>query len=89
MIKLLKKIVSLILSPLIALIDFPVVPDGLAEYTDKFIEYLHSGMGFISFFLPMTLVNALLTFVVACELFMLGYRIVMWILQKIPMLGIK
>lgn len=89
MIKLLKKLVSLILSPLIALIDFPAIPTGLAEYTDQFITYIKSGMGFISYFLPMSLVNALLTFVVACELFMFGYRVVMWILKKIPMLGVE
>lgn len=89
MIKLLKKLVSLILSPLIALIDFPVVPDGLSEYLDKFIGYLRGGMAFISYFLPMTLVRALITFVIACEVFIFGYHVVMWILKKIPMLGIK
>lgn len=89
MIKLLKKLVGLILSPLIKLIDFPVVPDGLAEYITKFLDYIKQGMGFISYFLPMTLVKALLTFVIACELFMFGYRVVMWILKKIPMLGIE
>ena len=67
MIKLLKKLVGLILSPLIKLIDFPVVPDGLAEYINKFLDYIKQGMGFISYFLPMTLVKALLTFVIACR----------------------
>ncbi len=89
MIKLLKKLVSLILSPLIALIDFPVVPDGLNEYIDKFLGYLRGGMAFISYFLPMTLVRTLITFVIACEIFIFSYHIVMWILRKIPMLGIK
>lgn len=89
MIKLLKKLVSLVLSPLIALIDFPIVPDGLSEYINKFLEYLRSGMGFIEYFLPMALVRALITFIIACELFMFGYRVVMWILKKIPMLGIE
>lgn len=89
MLKLLKKLVSLILSPLISLIDFPVVPYGLASYIDKFIGYLRSGMGFIYYFLPMALVKSFITFVIAVELFMFGYRIVMWILKKIPMLGIE
>lgn len=89
MLKLLKKLVSLILSPLIALIDFPVVPEGLAEYINKFIGYLKSGMGFIYYFLPMALVKSFITFVIAVELFMFGYRIVMWVLKKIPMLGIE
>lgn len=89
MIKLLKKLVSLILSPLIALIDFPVVPDGLAAYIDKFIGYLKSAMGFVYYFLPMELVKSLISFVIAVELFMFGYHIIMWILRKIPMLGIE
>lgn len=88
MIKLFKKLVSLILSPLIKLIDFPVVPDGLAAYIEKFLDYIKQGMGFISYFLPMSLVKAIISFVIACELFMFGYRVVMWILKKIPMLGI-
>lgn len=88
MLKLLKKLVSLILSPLIALIDFPVVPEGLAEYINKFIDYLRSGMGFIYYFLPMSLVKAFITFVVAVEVFMFSYRVVMWIIKKIPMLGV-
>lgn len=89
MITLLKKLVKLILTPLIKLIDFPIVPDALGEYITRFLDYIKQGMAFIEYFLPMSLVRPLLTFVIACELMMFGYRVVMWILKKIPMLGIE
>lgn len=87
--KLLKKLFNLILSPLISLIDLPVVPDELVAIVNKTFDYMRAGVGFFNFICPLDLIKPAIDIFLAVYIFEHGYYIVMWIVKKIPMLGIS
>lgn len=89
MIKLVKKLIGLIISPLKALFDFPAVPEGLAAVISKSIEYFDSAVQIIGFFFPLQLAYSLLTVVIAIEVIEHSYYLIMWVVSKIPFLGVK
>lgn len=89
MMKLLKKLFNLILSPLISLIDLPVVPDELVAIVNKTFEYMRAGVGFFDLICPLEYIQPAINVFLAVYIFEHGYYIVMWIVKKIPMLGIS
>lgn len=75
----------LLLTPL-TLITFPA---SVASVMARFLLILAEGTKFVSAFFHPAYVGGLLAFVVSVNLFMNGYRLIMWILRKIPFLNIE
>lgn len=69
--------------------DLPPTPDYLILLQDSFNEFLHRVMGFIFYFLSPNLAYASLIIVAAVFASEPIYHGVMWVLRKIPVLGIK
>lgn len=88
MMKLLKKLLNLILSPLINLIDLPVIPEELVMIVNQTFEYMRAGVGFFNLICPLELIQPAINIFLAVYIFEHGYYIVMWVVKKIPMLGI-
>ena len=86
---LIKKLLTFVTDTIFSVIDLPVVPQGLVNAVNMVMGYMADGMGIINFFCPLEAISP------AIDLFILvwgvehGYRLVMWVLQKIPMLNIK
>lgn len=89
MINLVKKVISLILAPLKALFDFPVIPDGVAVIISTALGYFNRAIEIVACFCPLPLMYSLLGCVLAIELIEHSYYLIMWIAKKIPFLGIE
>ncbi len=69
-------------------ISIPGLPEEAAAYLEQFIDLLDSSSGFFSLVFPINV----LPFVLICLGISAAYKIysfVMWILRKIPVLGIE
>ena len=69
-------------------INLPQVPSNIQTVIDQFFEYLRSGMGFVYIFFDMSLVKILLPLLIAVINFDKVYKLVMFVLRKIPFLGV-
>ena len=69
-------------------INLPQVPPNIQTVIDQFFEYLRSGMGFVYIFFDMSLVKILLPLLIAVINFDKVYKLVMFVLRKIPFLGV-
>lgn len=70
-------------------VSFPQMPAVVTTYVDLIVGYMQKGMGIVFLVIPKDLVVALLPLVIALENFDKLYSVVMWILKKIPFLGMK
>lgn len=72
-----------------ALGTLPSFPSSVVSMMNTFILYLQSGIGFIYNFVHPAAVKAMLGFTVAIIAVYEGYKIVMWVMKKIPMFGVS
>lgn len=89
MIKLIKKVISLVFSPLVKFLDFPAVPAELAEMFDLMLGYFKEAMVFLNVFVSVKLISTLLGVVIVLEAIKYGYKLVYWVIQKVPFLGVE
>lgn len=78
-----------ILSFILGLLPLPDVPAWLVDLTETILQYMKTGMGIVLFFVPQTVVQGALDLVILVWTVVHGYKLVMWVLRKIPMLGIE
>lgn len=69
-------------------ISLPSVPPEVTDIIDQFFTYLRSGMGFVFLWFNMDLIKIMLPLLIAVVNFDKVYRLVMFVLRKIPFLGI-
>ena len=86
---LIKKLLTFVTDTIFSVIDLPVVPDWLVNMINQVFGYMRQGMGIINFFCPLDGIAPAIDLFVAVWLVVHGYKIVMWVLRKIPMLGIE
>ena len=67
MIKLIKKCISLVFSPLVKFFDFPAVPAELAEMFNLMLGYFKEAMIFLNVFISVPFVSSLLGIVIVME----------------------
>lgn len=78
-------LLSLVLSPL----DIPGFPDGTEESVSQFFDLIFGSAESVIGLLVPTVVFVLLGIIVTVEVGIHLYHFVIWILKKIPMLGIE
>lgn len=86
---LIKKLLTFVTDTLFSVIDLPIVPSGLNDSVQTMFSYMREGMGIINFFCPLNLISPAIDLFLSVWLVVNGYQIIMWILKKIPMLGIE
>lgn len=89
MLTLIQKLAHLCLKPLIALFDFPVVPAELTTLVNKLFEYIRAGTGILNFFVPFDVIRPAIDVFLAVWAVVHAYQLVLWVLRKVPILGIK
>lgn len=89
LIKLLSQMVLLFLNTFFGGFAFPELPDAFMNSYYFFIDALESAMGFVWLIVPRDLVVVMLPIILLVMNFDMAYGCVMWILRKIPFLGIK
>ncbi len=82
---LLLNVFSLLTSP----INIPKMPDEVATYLSSFLEYLETGLQILAVYTPLEYLLVLFGIIIAIDVGLAVYHFVMWVLKKIPMLGIK
>ena len=78
-----------ILSFILGLLPLPDVPAWLVELTETILQYMKTGMGIVLFFVPQAVVQGALDLVILVWTVVHTYKLVLWVLRKIPMLGIE
>lgn len=71
-------------------INIPSIPeDTLQAIDDLFTVIFDNSESIIGLFIPWTVVNVLLPIIIALEIALPVYHLLMWILRKIPFLGVS
>lgn len=70
-------------------IDIPSMPAEVSSYIDQALEYLTAGAGILANYCHLNYLIVLFGIVIAVEAGILIYKLVIWVLKKIPMLGIE
>lgn len=88
-------IIQLLLSALynvlniLLILNIPQLPDTVTGYLNDFFDYLVSGASILANYTPLGYLLTLFGVLVAVDVGLNIYRFVMWIIKKIPMLGIS
>ena len=88
-IELIKKLLTFVMDTIFSVVDLPVIPPQIGDAVNWFFDLLLQGMSIVNWLLPLDLIAPGIDLIVALFLLEHGYRLVLWVLQKIPMLGIK
>ena len=67
----------------------PDMPASVVSALDSFFDLIFDNLSLLNFFLPVTYVASFVLVAVLVENFEHIYSAVMWVLRKIPMLGIE
>lgn len=70
-------------------IDIPNFPIEAEEYFDAFISYLQAGAGIVANYTPLPYLLLLFGIILAVDIGIKIYHFVMWVLKKIPFLGMS
>lgn len=66
-------------------VNLPPLPESIVNALRFIGDMLNYAQNMISLFIPWTLVKVGLPIILAIELFVIGYQLVMWVIRKIPM----
>lgn len=81
-------IVKVLINLLFGWVNLPQVPEAVTSVVDTLFTYMQQGIGIVWLFVPQALVKVLLPLVILVHNFDHLYKLGMWILRKIPMVGI-
>lgn len=70
-------------------VQLPAVPDTITTVVDTLFTYMQQGIGILWIFVPQDLVKIILPLVIIIHNFDHLYHLGIWILKKIPMIGIE
>lgn len=89
MFNIISKFFSWLISPILNALNFPVVPVELVQIVNTFFDYLSQAMAVFGFFVDLDAIKPALVVFLAIYVTYHGYLILMWVLKKIPVLGIE
>lgn len=69
--------------------EIPKMPAEVQGYIDNFFGYLEMGAGILANYTPLDYLLTLFGIILAIDAAILVYHFVMWIIRKIPMLGMS
>lgn len=78
-----------VISTLLSIIDLPDLPDTAKSYIEQFKGILSDGVAIFGVYFDLQYIKILFTIFITVTLAIEVYHLVMWVIKKIPMLGIK
>lgn len=69
--------------------ELPAFPEEIYSYLETAKGYLVAGGGIFANYAPMEFVGTLFGLIVLVDACILGYHLVMWIIKKVPFLGME
>lgn len=88
-IKLLIDLIYTVVSVLTAPINIPDLPSDVNSFISTAIEYIGTGLGILSNYTNLSYLLVLFGVIIAIDVGLALYKLVMFIIKKIPMLGIN
>lgn len=73
---------------LTAPINIPSLPDGVQDVVNQYLGYISDGMTILNVYCDLGYLFTLFSLILLVDIGLMLYKFVMWILRKIPMLGI-
>ena len=70
-------------------VSIPELPSSIKEVLATALDYITSGVGLLAQFFDLNYLFMLFSLVIIIEGSILIYKIVLWFVHKIPMLGVK
>lgn len=70
-------------------VNFPAMPEVVDTAFQTLLQYMTAGIGFVWLIVPRELVLVVVPVVLVLSNFDKLYSVVMWVLKKIPFLGIE
>lgn len=70
-------------------VNLPQMPDAVDAAFDSLLAYMQAGIGFVWLIVPRDLVLVVVPVILILSNFDKLYSVVMWVLKKIPFLGIE
>lgn len=70
-------------------ISIPPLPDSIKEIISEVMEYMETGIALLANYTDLGYLLVLFGIIIAVDVGVLLYKLVMWILRKIPMLGMS
>lgn len=70
-------------------ISIPAMPDGVKSFIAISLDYIGTGLAILGNFFDVAYLLSLFGLVVAVDVGIMVYKLVMWVIAKIPMLGVK
>ena len=70
-------------------VSLPAMPSAVDEAFNMLLSYMQSGIGFVWLIVPRDLVLVVIPVILILSDFDKLYTVVMWVLRKIPFLGIQ
>ena len=88
-IELLINLIYVVFSALTLVIKVPGMPVKVIEIMATVVDYITSGIAVVSNFIDMSYVLILFSLVAIVDVAVMLYHVIMWVLRKIPILGIE
>lgn len=79
------KVFKLLTTP----INIPSLPDSVSDFMTEVLGYLKTGLQLLACYTDVNYLLILFGIIIAIDVGIALYHFVMWILRKIPMLGIS
>lgn len=70
-------------------ISIPKMPEEVSTYLADFLEYIEVGIQIVATYTHIEYLLVLFGIIIAIDVGLAVYHFVMWVLKKIPMLGIS
>lgn len=71
------------------ILDIPDIPPEVANYINSFFDYLSAGVGILANYVPLGYLLTLFGIILAVDVGITLYHFIMWVLKKIPMIGVS
>lgn len=85
LLNLLYSVFSLLTTP----ISIPQLPETVTESMNTFFDYVQAGVGILAAYTHIGYLLVLFGIIIAVDIGILLYKFVMWVIKKIPFLGIE
>ncbi len=70
-------------------INLPAFPEGLVNSINSFLDLIFNNLNLLGFFIRPTTLTVIIPILIILLNFEKLYKLTIWVLRKIPMLGIK
>lgn len=77
-----------IINKIVFVFNIPQI-DDIEEYTGKFFGLIENGLGLFFYFYDYKVIKIFITILIVMISFKLLYLVIMWILKKIPLVGVS